>query len=155
MEESKLQALADSLSKHSGRKGLGTYGGEYSWSKTATSSTTTQSARDDGLPNNPLYSNFIKEGTYDPLQKTPLNHGDGRLIKRDFSDIPAIVDETSNDDETKKKKSSKKSKEERKAEKKALKKAAKKAAKLEAKKKAKLEEKRRLKKLAKSRKTDP
>lgn len=152
MEESKLQALADSLSKHSGRKGLGTYGGEYSWSKTATSSTTTQS-RDDGLPNNPLYSNFIKEGTYDPLQKTPLNHGDGRLIKRDFSDIPAISDETSNDDQTKKKKkkSSKKSKEERKAEKKAIKK----AAKLEAKKKAKLEEKRRLKKLAKSRKTDP
>ena len=152
MEESKLQALADSLSKHSGKKGLGTYGGEYSWSKTANSSTT-PSARIDGLPTNPLYSNFVKEGTYDPSKKTPLSHGDGRVIKRDFSDIPAIVDETSSD-ETSSKKSSKKSKEERKAEKKALKKAVKKAAKLEAKKKAKLEEKRRLKKLAKSGKTD-
>ena len=153
MEESKLQALADSLSKHSGRKGLGTSGGEYSWSKTANSSTTTtQSARDDGLPTNPLYSNFVKEGAYDPSKKAPLNHGDGRLIKRDFSDIPPIVDETSADETSKK--SSKKSKEERKAEKKAIKKAAKKAVKLEAKKKAKLEEKKRLKKLARTGKKD-
>ena len=161
MEESKLQALADSLSKHSGKKGLGTYGGEYSWSKTANSSTT-PSARSDGLPTNPLYSNFVKEGTYDPSKKTPLSHGDGRVIKRDFSDIPAIVDETSSDETSTKKKSSKKSKEERKAEKKAIKKAAKKAAKVEAKKKAKLEEKRkakleekrRLKKAAKAGKKD-
>ena len=160
MEESKLQALADSLSKHSGRKGLGTYSGEYSWSKTANSSTTTESSRNDGLPTNPLYNNFVREGTYDPSKKTPLDHGDGRLIKRDFSDIPAIVDETSSDDKSKN--SSKKTKEERKAEKKALKKAAKRAAKLEAKKKAKLEEKKKakleekrwLKKMAKTGKPD-
>lgn len=138
MEESKLQAIADSLSKHSGRKGLGTCSGAYSWSKTATSSTSP--AGTDGLPKNALYLHFVKEGTYDPTQKLNMNHGDGRAIKRDFSDIPLIVDDASADVASSKK-SKKLSKEERKA--------IKKAAKLEAKKKAKLEEKRRLKKMEK------
>ena len=138
MEESKLQAIADSLAKHKGRKGLGTHGGEYSWSKPATS--TEEIERTDGLPNNALYSNFVKEGTYDPNKKSSINHGDGRTIKRDFSDIPAVVEDGSTDSANKKKET-KMTKEQRKA--------AKKAAKLEAKKQAKLEEKRRLKKFAK------
>lgn len=136
MEESKLQAIADSLSGHGGRKGLGTYGGDYSWSKSARSASSEQeTTRTDGLPTNALYSNFVKAGGYDPSRKGPMNHGDGRIIKRDFSDIPVIEDS----DSSKKKK--KVSKEERKA--------AKKAAKLEAKRQARLEEKRLLKKASK------
>lgn len=139
MEESKLQVIADALAKHGGRRGLGTSGGEYSWSKNA-AIVTEQGDRTDGLPNNALYSNFVKSGTYDPNSKAQMSHGDGRTIKRDFSDSPAIVDDGSTDNSAKQK-AKKMTKEERKA--------AKKAAKLEAKKQAKLEEKRRLKKIEK------
>jgi hypothetical protein len=135
MEESKLQALADSLAKNGNRKGLGTYSsGQYSWSK---ASEVEDAARADGLPDNALYNNFVKAGEYNANQKTPTNHGDGRAIKRDFSDLPVLVEDGS-DGQPK----TKKTKEEKKA--------AKKAAKLQAKIQAKLEEKRRIKKLAKA-----
>lgn len=144
MEDSKLQALADSLSKNSGRKGLGTYSsGAYSWAKTATAADEVDAKRTDGLPNNALYSNFVKEGGYDTNQKTPMNHGDGRAIKRDFSDIPVLVEDGSDGQSKKKKKLSKEEK-----------KAAKKAAKLEAKKQAKLDEKKQLKKAAREQRAD-
>ena len=144
MEESKLQALADSLSKNGNRKGLGTNRspGQYSWSvkQPSTSAATDAAERTDGLPNNALYTHFVKAGEYDPTQKTTstMNHGDGRVIKRDFSDLlPILVSEDGSDGQPAKKMS----KEEKKA--------AKKAAKLEAKRQAKLEEKRQMKKLAK------
>ncbi|KAL3936927.1 MAG: hypothetical protein SGBAC_007857 [Bacillariaceae sp.] len=124
MEEEKLQALADSLSGHGGRKGLGISSGQYSWVKTVELSSGKED-RKDGLPNNQLYSNFVKAGTYDPTAKEA--DGDGRLIKRDFSDGPILPDN------------------ERKARKDA-KKAAKKKLKMEAKKKLLLEEKRKAKK---------
>ena len=126
MEETKLQALADSLSKHGGRKGLGLSGGEYSWSKTNNRNEAGvddgEQRRNDGLPNNALFSNFVREGTYD-LEASRGQHGDGRTIKRDFSDIHS-------DD-------------------KAAKKASKKAAKIEAKRQVKLEEKRKAKRARK------
>lgn len=118
MEESKLQALHDSLSKIRGRKGLGTNGSQFSWQRTTAASS--------NLPSNALYANFVPEGSYDPQSK-----GDGRAVKRDFSDCIA------------------ESKEERKR----RRKEEKKAAKLQAKREAKLEEKRRLKAAAKEGKT--
>jgi len=124
MEEAKLQALADSLSGHGGRKGLGTSSGQYSWVKSAEPSSG-KGERKDGLPANQLYSNFVKAGTYDPNAKEV--DGDGRLIKRDFSDVNVLVD-----DEKKARKDAKK--------------AAKKRLKMEAKKKLRLEEKRKAKK---------
>lgn len=124
MEEEKLQALADSLSGHGGRKGLGISSGQYSWVKTVETSSGKED-RKDGLPNNQLYSNFVKAGTYDPTSKEA--DGDGRLIKRDFSDDPILTD-----DEKKARKDAKK--------------AAKKKLKMEAKKKLLLEEKRKAKK---------
>ena len=142
MEESKLQALADSLSKNCNRKGLGTNRspGQYSWSVNQSTTAADAAERTDGLPNNALYTHFVKAGVYAPNQKTTstMNHGDGRVIKRDFSDLlPILVSEDGSDGQPKKKMS------------KDEKKAAKKAAKLEAKKQAKLEEKRQMKKLAK------
>ena len=104
MEESKLQALADSLSKHGGRKGLGTSGGQYSWAKTQVD-VAKKSERDDGLPNNALYSGFVKAGSYDPNAK--VDDGDGRIIKRDFSDIPVLVEDGSSEDSSKKNKAKK------------------------------------------------
>ena len=96
MEEVKLQALADSFAKHGGRKGLGTSGGEYSWSKTNSRNEAgveqeqqQKEGRDDGLPDNALYAPFVKEGSYNPSAKG--HHGDGRAIKRDFSDMNAAA----------------------------------------------------------------
>lgn len=130
MEDSKLQALHDSISKLTkGRNGLGT-SRVYSWQKQNGINNAHYNPEARGLPNNALYSNFVPAGIYDPNSK-PANHGDGRYIKRNFDD----------DDEGKEK-----TKEERKAEKKA----AAKAAKLEAKRQAKLEEKRQLKRKRKS-----
>lgn len=91
MDEVKAQALHDELSSlvyqrgKSGGVGLGV--GVYSWSVSTTKST---SERDDGLPNNPLYANFVREGSFNT--KTPSNHGDGRLIKRNFDDLKNISD---------------------------------------------------------------
>jgi hypothetical protein len=131
MEDSKLQALADSLSKHAGRKGLGTGGGQYSWVKTSESSSMKGPEGGDGLPKNELYSHFVKEGSYDP--NSIVKDGDGRAIKKDFSDLRVLSEDGSSDN----------------ADTKAKKRASKKAAKLEAKRQAKLEEKREAKKLAK------
>jgi hypothetical protein len=130
MEEAKLQALHDSLSRIRGRKGLGTGGSQFSWQKAA--------AAGDGqnrLPTNALYNHFVPEGSYDPNNKAAI--GDGRTIKRDFSDC---VNESDDDDQKQGI-----SKEERKR----RRKEEKKTAKLEAKRQAKLEEKRRLKRQAK------
>ena len=99
--------------------------------------------REDGLPNNTLYSYFVKEGTYSKNAKGL--HGDGRPVKRDFSDVRPRGH--GSDDDTDVEADSDKAK--RKALRKAEKKAAAKAAKLEAKRQAKLEEKRKRKKLAK------
>lgn len=132
MEEAKLQALADSLSGFGGHKGLGTSRGQYSWVKGAEPASG-KGERKDGLPNNQLYSNFVKAGAYDPNGKEV--DGDGREIKRDFSDIPVLEDD---DKKTKK----------------AQKKLEKKRLKMEAKKAAKLAEKKALKKASKKRRKD-
>jgi hypothetical protein len=131
MEEEKLLALHASLSSLRRSAGVGV-SSQYSWQKNADSSSSASGVRTDGLPVNPLYNNFVKEGTYTPNAKS---HGDGRAIKRDFSDCAHVSDaEQDSSDEDRKKK----------AQRKAEKKAAKKAAKLEAKKQAKREEKKKL-----------
>jgi len=136
MEESKLQALHDSLSQLRKTQGLGA-SAQYSWQRGNASKEETN-RHQHGLPNNALYSNFVPSGTYDPAAP---NHGDGRTIKRDFSDcLPQSQDS----------KVSKKLK--RKAEKKAARKAAKKLKKKmllkREKKREKLRAKRAMKKLA-------
>eukprot|EP00539_Tryblionella_compressa_P005978 CAMPEP_0178766646 /NCGR_PEP_ID=MMETSP0744-20121128/19182_1 /TAXON_ID=913974 /ORGANISM="Nitzschia punctata, Strain CCMP561" /LENGTH=304 /DNA_ID=CAMNT_0020422395 /DNA_START=18 /DNA_END=933 /DNA_ORIENTATION=+ len=148
MEETKLQALADSLSKHGGRRGLGTYSGAYSWTKTQKTSSAPNTApeRTDGLPNNALYANFVREGTYDPNVKA--EDGDGRVIKRDFSDSLELV---ATQNESSSSSSLSGASNNKKADEKAKRKAAKKAAKLEAKRQAKLEEKRKKKRAEKER----
>jgi len=135
MEESKLIALHDTLTKLGKQQGLGV-SSQYSWATNAVIE-----ERKDGLPANALYANFVKEGSYDPSKKNL--HGDGRMIKRNFDDttIPQIT--TDDDDD------SPATKRRRKEEKKAEKKAKKKEEKLAAKKAAKLEEKRRAKKQVK------
>lgn len=127
MEESKVQALHDTLSKLKKSQGLG-ISSHYNFGKVKTTEIDGKIVRTDGLPNNPLYFPFVREGTYDRNKSDASKYGDGRVIKRNFDDC------NSDSDGGKKKKS----KEERKAEKK--------AAKLEAKRQAKLEEKRRAKK---------
>lgn len=140
MEEHKLQALHDTLSILRGHKGLGA-NSVYSWQKNQAGKGPTLE-RTDGLPHNSLYVHFVKEGTYDPNAK--VYDGDGRTIKRDFSDSSsrgnAAVGNSSDENDI-----SKKSKEQRKAEKKA----AAKAAKLAAKRQAKMEEKKKAKLLRK------
>mmetsp|Transcript_4997 Transcript_4997/g.7380 ORF Transcript_4997/g.7380 Transcript_4997/m.7380 type:complete len:98 (+) Transcript_4997:56-349(+) len=95
MDEVKAQALHDELSSlvyqrgKSGGVGLGV--GVYSWSVSTTKST---SERDDGLPNNPLYANFVREVSFNT--KTPSNHGDGHLIKRNFDDLKNVELEEKN-----------------------------------------------------------
>ena len=138
MEEEKIQRLHDSLSKLRKGKGLGT-NSHYSWnghdSIPLKKDKDGNLIRDDGLPVNGLYSNFVKEGTYNPektKENASLRYGDGRIIKRNFDDIQQMSDENSTNSRKKAK-----TKDERKAEKK--------AAKLEAKRQAKLEEKKRLK----------
>ena len=164
MEDSKLLALHESLSKLRKFGGLGV-SAQYSWQRNGgenensglyTTGADGKSKRTDGLPLNSLYNNFVKEGSYDPNQKG--GHGDGRAIKRDFSDCndsnshvvsggSSSDDDSSSDDGSQVRRQKKKA---RKEQKKAEKKAAKKAAKLEAKRQAKLEEKKRAKKEAKA-----
>jgi hypothetical protein len=140
MEEEKIQRLHDSLSKLRKGKGLG-INSHYSWnvheSIPLKKDKNGNLFRDDGLPVNGLYSNFIKEGSYNPERTkdhSSYKYGDGRAIKRNFDDIQQMSDDNIQNCS---KKVKKKSKEERKAEKK--------AAKIEAKRQAKLEEKKRLK----------
>jgi hypothetical protein len=146
MEDAKLQALHDTLSQIRGKKGLGT-NTQYSWQRHGASQTDRHPAA-ASLPDNALYAHFLPEGVYDPNTKR-IDDGDGRIVKRDFSD--AIMDDGDNDDDSigknKKQKSTidKIEKERQKEIRRAEKKAAKKAEKL----KAKLEEKKRQKKLEK------
>ena len=132
MEESKVQALHDTLSKLKKSAGLGV-SSHYNFGKVQTKEVDGKLVRADGLPNNPLYFPFVREGTYDKNKSDAARYGDGRAIKRNFDDISDDGSDNNGNNDNKKK-----SKEERKAEKK--------AAKLEAKRQAKLEEKRRIKK---------
>ena len=89
--------------------------------------------RDDGLPVNALYSNFVKQGSYSK-KDSALKYGDGRAIKRNFDDCTAIPPDNESDGGSSGSGSSSnnsRAKKRKKAEKKALKK----AEKLEAKKK--------------------
>lgn len=143
MEEDKIQSLHDSLSKLRKSAGLGisshlNFGGPNKSSHTK---------RDDGLPSNELYSNFVREGLYDHTKKDQndaAKYGDGRFIKRNFDDCTPVAgqaDDVSSDDCD----DSSAAKLQRKAKKKKNKK----AAKLEAKRQAKLEEKKKEKLAAK------
>lgn len=138
MEEQKIQALHDTLAKLKKTAGLGT-ASHYNFGKIKTKEVNGQTVREDGLPSNPLYFHFVKEGTYDPSTADAKKYGDGRAIKRNFEDSKGLEDGCGISGEDKK------SKKKRKQDAKEKKKAEKKAAKLEAKKQAKLEEKRRAK----------
>ena len=141
MDEEKIQRLHDTLSKLGKGKGLGTsshynFGGGVKNSLTNNNEVPMkegkdgQMYRDDGLPVNALYSNFVKQGSY-KKQDSALRYGDGRAIKRNFDDCtPDLVEREkgSDDDDEGSTKSAKKRKKEKK-------KALKKAEKLEAKKK--------------------
>lgn len=141
MDEEKIQRLHDTLSKLGKGKGLGTsshynFGGGVKNSLTNNNGVPMkegkdgQMYRDDGLPVNALYSNFVKQGSY-KKQDSALRYGDGRAIKRNFDDCtPDLVEREkgSDDDDEGSTKSAKKRKKEKK-------KALKKAEKLEAKKK--------------------
>jgi hypothetical protein len=145
MEENKAQALHDELTlladKRGKTGGLGLGGGSYSWSAT---NVTTE--RTDGLPNNPLYVNFVREGSFVVAK---ANHGDGRMIKRNFDDCKELsanissnssrCSVVSEDIPTKRVKLTKEQK---------------KAAKLEAKRQAKIAEKKAAKLLEKKAKRD-
>lgn len=157
MEQSKLQALHDTLAKLRGghHQGLGTIstsggGSVYSWQKNGKhqeqeAKKAENLRRKHGLPDNKLYAYFIPEGFYDPNQ--PTTHGDGRFIKRDFCNLQNDGDENNNrDDHTSESETSSQRRQRRKAEKKQ----AKIMAKLEAKRLKKIEEKKRLKKEAKA-----
>lgn len=159
MEEHKLLALHESLSKLRKSAGLGV-NSQYSWQKNGdpaansliTTTETGEQVRTDGLPVNMLYNNFVKSGSYDPKDQRGA-HGDGRKIKRDFSDCnnTHVVSSPSSSDSEEDSSAKKKAKKEKR---KSEKKAAKKAAKLEAKRQAKLEEKKRAKKEEKKRKLE-
>lgn len=131
MEEDKIQKLHDTLSKLKKGKGLGT-SSHYNFGGGHTSNNGIpfkegkdgKIFREDGLPINALYSNFVKEGSYSK-QDSALKYGDGRVIKRNFDDCANEDDENSKDNEN-----SRSIKKRKKEEKKALKK----AEKLEAKK---------------------
>ena len=129
MEEAKAQALHDALSKSADRRGkaggLGLGSGAYNWRTTQDSSIR---ERNDGLPNNPLYATFVREGSFDPPKS---NHGDGRVIKRNFDDCKSSDDEKSASSSISSVSSSKKERPKKK--KKKLNKEEKKAAKLEVK----------------------
>ena len=148
MEEEKIQRLHDTLSKLRKGKGLGT-DSHYSWNAHESISMKKDKDgnifREDGLPVNGLYSNFVKQGTFDPekaKENSALKYGDGRKIRRNFDDIKGVGEDESSDESSKKK-----SKEEKKAEKKAAKLEAKKQAKLEEKKRQKVEAKKAAKKI--------
>ena len=148
MDDAKLQALHDSLSKlRGGSHGLGT-SSQYSWQRRrGGGESTAERQKRLGLPNNTLYSYFVPEGAYKRDSSNP-DDGDGRFIKKDFSDLQEETNDnassdssSSHDDQEKRRR--------RKEKRKAAKKVAAKAAKLAAKKKEKLEEKKRLRKEAK------
>jgi hypothetical protein len=151
MEDHKLQALHDTLSKLQGRKGLGT-SRQYSWQKKNNSSKASSSGSQPTSNGNPLYSYFHPEGEY-PESDLP-QHGDGRVIKRNFDDVGSSSSSSSEDKDntTYRKQKREKKKQRKKERKKAEKKAARKAAKLEAKRLAKLEEKRQAKRAGKANK---
>jgi len=143
MDEEKVQALHDTLARLKKSAGLGA-ASHYNFGKVKTKQIDGKTVREDGLPSNPLYFPFVREGTYDPSTANARKYGDGRAIKRNFYDCnpSASVNDESGDSEGSenlrcKKKRKREAKENRKAEKK--------AAKLEAKRQAKLEEKRRAK----------
>jgi hypothetical protein len=139
MEDAKLQALHDTLAQLRGKNGLGT-SSQYSWQRTAAGGgAVARHPAAAALPDNMLYANFLPEGVYDPISAA-VNDGDGRSIKRDFSDILPMESGTDDADRRKRTKQAKKE--------------AAKAAKLEAKRQAKIEEKKRLKREERERKKD-
>jgi len=156
MEEFKIQRLHDSLSKLRKTAGLGT-DSQYRFGGVTASAAVSvitdkdgKTRREDGLPINALYSNFLKQGNYDPnSMKTSNKYGDGRNIKRNFDDC--VDDGVANTKRTttKEKTVSHSDKMKKKAEEKAFKKAKKKAIKLAEKKREKLKAKRKAKKAAK------
>jgi hypothetical protein len=137
MEDAKLQALHDTLAQLRGKNGLGT-SSQYSWQRTAVSGgATARHPAAATLPDNMLYANFLPEGVYDS-KSAIVDDGDGRSIKRDFSDMVPMESGTN---EANRRKRTKQDKRE-----------AAKAAKLEAKRQAKIEEKKRLKRAERNRK---
>merc|ERR1719416_191856 len=94
MEEQKIQALHDTLKKLKKSAGLGV-ASHYNFGKIKTKEVNGKTIREDGLPNNPLYTPFLKEGTYDPSTADATKYGDGRAIKRNFEDSEpgALVDD--------------------------------------------------------------
>lgn len=156
MEEQKIQSLHDTLAKLKKTAGLG-IASHYNFGKVKTKQVNGQTVREDGLPNNPLYFPFVKEGTFDPKTAESFKFGDGRTIKRNFDDCDAKVDDSvrSRDKKSyKKKRMKEEAREVKKAKKKAMKLEAKKQTKLEAKRQAKLEEKRAQKKLLEKKRID-
>lgn len=156
MEEQKIQSLHDTLAKLKKTAGLG-IASHYNFGKVKTKQVNGQTVREDGLPNNPLYFPFVKEGTFDPKTAESFKFGDGRTIKRNFDDCDAKVDDSvrSRDKKSyKKKRMKEEAREVKKAKKKAMKLEAKRQTKLEAKRQAKLEEKRTQKKLLEKKRID-
>eukprot|EP00984_Skeletonema_dohrnii_P016176 scaffold7136_cov64-Skeletonema_dohrnii-CCMP3373.AAC.4 len=142
MEESKVQALHDTLSKLKRSAGLGVSSHYNFGGKCKTTEVNGQIVREDGLPTNPLYHGFVREGTYDPKASDAAKYGDGREIKRNFDDCKGLVSSSSGSEDNNDKSTQKKLKKEAK---KKAKMEAKRQAKLEAKRQAKIEEKRRAK----------
>ena len=142
MEEEKIQRLHDTLSKLRKGKGLGVsshynFGGPTSSDNGAVPIKEDEDGklyRDDGLPVNALYSNFLKQGSY-TKKNSALKYGDGRKIKRNFDDCRQKDgnDDNNNDENSSSDCSSRSVKRRKKEKKKALKK----AEKMEAKKKVK------------------
>jgi colicin import membrane protein len=170
MEDAKLIALHETLSKLTGHKGLGS-NGLYSWQKNKNHDESKNPKLEQvrsNLPQNQLYAHFLPAGTYDPNDESKQNHnknfGDGRYVKRDFSDITNDSDnnkpnnskvtydsvDSNGGDETSTRESKKKRKtrleDDDKIRRKEEKRKRLKLEKLEAKKKARLDEKKRLKK---------
>ena len=101
MEESKVQALHDTLSKLKRSAGLGV-SSHYNFGKVKTTEVDGKIVREDGLPNNPLYFGFVREGTYDKNKSSAAKYGDGRVIKRTFDDCKESSGDDSSSDEKKK-----------------------------------------------------
>jgi len=142
MEETKVQQLCDTLGKLKKSAGLGisssyNFGNRNNNDAIASSST---KVRSDGLPNNALYANFVREGTYDPNDPDRANpYGDGRVIKRNFDDCVSVSDDNSSDNDERSRKHKKKQKKAEKKAKKKEEKRIKKQLKKDAKRKAKAE----------------
>lgn len=148
MEEHKVQALHDTLAKLKKSAGLGV-ASQYSFGNIKTKQVDGQTVREDGLPSNPLYFPFVKEGLYDPTATGAGKFGNGKVIKRNFDDCKSGSDDEKDNmtasKKSKKKRKSEDGKEKKKAEKRLLKIEAKRQAKLEAKRQQKLEAKRQAK----------